>query len=105
MRVDKTKRPFKPFDVSYELPKDLQDDIDDYLRYLNTTDSFSNEDCYRTYIDCDLNWALTHQLLSESEISELREYYVKGGIYGWHKDDVKKGDTFEGYTEEDIDGR
>ena len=78
---DKTKRPFRALNINYKLPVDLQNDIDEYIDYLNNSEYLSAEEGYRTYIDCDLNWAKSHQELTEDKIKELRDYYVRGGIY------------------------
>ena len=74
---------------------DLYSLIRDFVDYLNTTDNGLSEDCYRTEIDCEINWEKTHDILSEEDADVLKEYYVFGGIYDRSQRDVHIEDLCE----------
>ena len=75
-----------PLKIDYEIPKDLQTEIDGYIDNLNN-DNGSAEDCYRAEIMCILNWCYRERLLSDERIAELRDYYQHKGI-------LKYGQTY-----------
>lgn len=80
-RVKEELRPYKALDVP-KLPEDVQNSIDRFLEYLNTTDSGLDEDIYRAELDSDINWYTTYAHEIDPEVSKrLKEYYVHGGIY------------------------
>lgn len=70
---------YKPLSIDYEIPVDLQEEIDNYIDNLNN-DNGSSEDCYRTEIMCILNWCYREGILPDDKIAELREYYQNKGI-------------------------
>ena len=81
LKVKPEKRPYKPLEVDFEIPKDIIVDIDRFIEYLNTGLNDLSEDCYRTEIDCDINWCKTHNELTPEQAGLLKQYYVHGGIY------------------------
>ena len=71
---------YLPLKIDFEIPEDLQNDIDNFLHCINYNNK-SLEDCYRTEIQCTLNWCYREKLLTDDQIHLLREYYQWGGIY------------------------
>ena len=45
-------------DVGRELPSELESDIQNFLDYINSPGDHLKEDCYRTEINCSINWCL-----------------------------------------------
>ena len=72
---------YKPLNIDFEIPEDLQQTIDEFLHCVNYNNC-SCEDCYRAEIQCALNWCKRERLLSDDQIELLRNYYQRGGIYG-----------------------
>ncbi|MBQ7487456.1 MAG: hypothetical protein IJT77_08185 [Clostridia bacterium] len=70
---------YEPLKIDYEIPEELQIEIDHYIDNLNN-DNGSSEDCYRMEIMCILNWCYRERILTNEQIDELREYYQHKGI-------------------------
>jgi len=68
-------------DVGRELPSELESDIQNFLDYINSPGDHLSEDCYRTEINCSINWCLREKKLDEATCQKLKEYYVHRGIY------------------------
>lgn len=64
--------------VDFNIPEFLQDDIQEFVTYLNENPNGTLADCYESEIRSDINWC--NQLTKEQE-EILRNYYVKGGIF------------------------
>ena len=79
-RLKEEKRPYKPLDFP-NCPEELQETIDRFIEYLNTTDSGLSEDCYRAELDSDINWYTNNRYIDKEFSKILKEYYVYGGIY------------------------
>ena len=71
---------YKALPLKYDLPEELQIEIDKYLDYLNDKGAGA-EDCYQTEINVNLNWCHRDKLLPEDIIVMLKNYYVFGGIH------------------------
>ena len=68
-------------DVGRELPSELESDIQNFLDYINSPGDHLSEDCYRTEINCSINWCLREKKLDEATCQRLKDYYVHRGIY------------------------
>ena len=71
---------YKALEIDFEIPTILQDYIDRFLKDLNGNDGVF-ADCYEQEIRYLLNECREDQVLTESQIKGLWDYYVKGGIY------------------------
>lgn len=72
---------YKKLPISYKIPNELEDIINQYVIFLNTGKGLTDaDDYYTTEIQLILNWCFREQLLSEEQIKELRNYYQRGGI-------------------------
>lgn len=76
---------FEKLKVDYDIPNEVQEDIDRLVDWLNDeqrteTEILYLDDCLRTELNCDLNWCLRERILPEQCIRELKEYYVYQGI-------------------------
>ncbi|MCR5206251.1 MAG: hypothetical protein K6E47_14575 [Lachnospiraceae bacterium] len=72
---------YQPLDVGTKLPSELEVDIKNFLEYINGPGDHLSEDCYRTEINCSINWCLREKKLDEATCQKLKEYYVHKGIY------------------------
>ena len=72
---------YYPIDVGKELPAELESDIKNFLEYINSPGDHLSEDCYRTEINCTINWCIREGKLDEATCQKLKEYYVHRGIY------------------------
>ena len=80
-RIKEEMRPYKALETP-ELPEDVQNSIDCFLEYLNTsTDGGTVEDCYRAELDSDINWYTNTGNIDLETSKRLKDYYVHGGIY------------------------
>lgn len=64
--------------TSFPVPEDIDNAINDVVSALNRNDLAA--DCYITELNSLLNGCDTD--MQEEDISTLREYYCRGGIYG-----------------------
>jgi len=72
---------YYPIDVGKELPAELEADIEKFLAYINGPGDHLSEDCYRTEINCTINWCIRERKLDEETCQRLKDYYVHRGIY------------------------
>ncbi len=70
---------YKLLSIDFSIPDDLSDIINQYVDYLNDSDHTSI-DYYETEIQLTLNWCFRNSLLTDEQISLLRNYYQRGGI-------------------------
>lgn len=70
---------YKALEIDFKIPEDLQDMIDQYVKYLNESDHTSI-DYYETEIKMILNWCYRETLLTDDQIELLRDYYENGEI-------------------------
>jgi len=75
---------YHPLLIDFSIPEDLSDIIDEYVDYLNNSDH-SSIDYYKTEIQLILNWCYRESLLSEDNITLLRDYYQRDGILEAYK--------------------
>lgn len=68
---------YKEMKVSYALPAILQDTINEFVAYLNSTNRPLHRDLYESEIRSLLNGC---DDLTQEQYWELCEYYVFGGI-------------------------
>lgn len=73
---------YKKLDIDFDIPEELNDSIEQLLRFLNTSPHPERDDCERTEVLMDLNWCFREKLLTDEQIDLLKKYYVKGGIHG-----------------------
>lgn len=74
---------YQKLDISFDIPEELEHDIDEYIKYLNDVEGEGigvTDDCYRTEILCTLNWCLRESILDGEQIKQLKDYYVWCGI-------------------------
>lgn len=71
---------YKKLEIDFELPELLEDAIDKFVEYINTTNG-SCEDCYRDEIDFFIKDCMMTHSLTDDQIKIIREYYVWKGIY------------------------
>ena len=75
------RKKYKALDIKVKLPPELEDDITNFLNYLNEDGDHLSEDYYRTEINCTLNWCIREKKLDDETIQKLKAYYVFEGIY------------------------
>ena len=73
---------YKKLELPIQLPKELEHDIDNYVDYINSDIARLSEDCYQCEIISSLKWCKRESLLDDEVISQLKQYYIRGGIYG-----------------------
>lgn len=74
---------YKPLNIDFSISEDMQNAIDLFLKYINNkNESGLSEDCYRADIDVLLKDEYNKKKISIDEFNILRNYYVKGQIYG-----------------------
>ena len=95
---------YEPLKIDFEIPEELQYDIDRFLDHLNNGDG-KLEDCYRTEIQCALNWCVRERLLSDEQITLLRDYYQHKGIYEIYGNPWKKKEKQTKPEKNDTDGK
>jgi len=66
--------------ITYSLPQILQDTINEFVTYLNSTEDPLHADLYESEIRAILNGCDGD--LTEDQYWELCNYYSLGGIYG-----------------------
>ena len=71
---------YHALDIDFEIPEILEQDIADFLRNLNE-EGRNLADCHEEEIRNVLNECSEFELLTDSQISLLREYYCRSGIY------------------------
>ena len=71
---------YHALDIDFEIPEILEQEIADFLRNLNEQGG-NLADCYEEEIRNILNECSEFELLTDSQISLLRDYYCRGGIY------------------------
>ena len=74
------KRHYTPLPISFEIPEELEDDINRYVDYLNTGETLT-EDCYQMEVKTSINWCFREKILTDDQIQLLRDYYLYGGIH------------------------
>ena len=74
------KEGYHALDIDFEIPEILEQDIADFLRNLNEQGG-NLANCYEEEIRNILNECSEFELLTDNQISLLRDYYCRGGIY------------------------
>lgn len=70
---------YKKLKIDFEIPEEVEQDIDDMIAYMNKYGHVT-ADCYMSDLNNLLNGCDT--CMTEEQITLLRNYYVRGGIYG-----------------------
>ena len=65
-------------DFDFEIPQFVQDSIDLLINGINSGDLMA--DCYMSDLANNINNCL-HVCLTDSQADELRNYYIRGGMY------------------------
>ena len=78
--TERTAKRYKPIDIDFDIPEELQETIKLLLVELNEHNGRS-ADCYEAEIRSILNCCSIDEELTETQIEVLRRYYCKGGIY------------------------
>ena len=81
---------FKQLEITYPLPQILQDTIDEFVDYLNSTDDPLHADLYESEIRALLNGCDAD--LNKDQYWELCYYYVFKGIFERANKEDNKGD-------------
>lgn len=71
---------YKKINIDIELPTFLENDIAEFLLYLNNGGNVLLSDVYRATIRNDINECEGYTI-DEENATILREYYVNGGIF------------------------
>jgi len=72
---------YRELKVSFRIPELIQQDIDELLDYLNAGNDPRLADCLISNLKADLNGGSGLDDLTYEQDQELRNYYLRGGIF------------------------